>query len=100
MSEEPSFDERHALLTCCGRSAARHRILVVETHFFVRRRWRQRTSVLLREKHIENVMRDGRRVRSMNAVLQEHDAGNRRMIARGEEHEPAVVAQVLPTLRR
>ena len=31
----------------------------------------------------------------MDAVLQEHDAGHGRMIARREEHEPAVVAQVL-----
>ena len=35
---------------------------------------------------------------AVDAVLEEHDAGNLRVVARREEHEPAVVAQVLVVL--
>ena len=41
------------------------------------------------------MLRDRRGVRAVHAVLEEHDAGNLRVVARREEHEPAVVAQVL-----
>ena len=41
-----------------------------------------------------------RRVAAVHAVLEEHDAGDLRVVARREEHEPAVVAQVLVGLAR
>ena len=39
-------------------------------------------------------MGDARGVATVDAVLEKHDAGDRRLVARREEHEPAVVAQV------
>src|SRR5438094_703190 len=65
--------------------------------FEVRLGW-QRAPFLLRKERIENVMRDERRVRAVYAVLEEHDAGDLGIVARREEHEPAVVAQVLGRL--
>ena len=43
-------------------------------------------------------MRDRRGVGAVDAVLEEHHAGDLRVVARREEHEPAVVAQVLAAL--
>ena len=51
-------------------------------------------ALLLGEKRVQDVLRDGRRVRAMNAMLEEHHAGYLRIVARSEEDEPAVVAQL------
>src|SRR5207244_2764368 len=91
---EAAFEQR--FLLCRRRGFPRVWILVVQVE--VRRRRRQRTSFLLREERVEDVMRDRRGVRSVNAVLEKHDAGDLGLVARREEEEPAVVAQVLVAL--
>src|SRR5438874_1953849 len=70
-------------------------ILVVEAQLLVLRRRRQWFAVLLREERCEDVMRHRGGVRSVDAVLEEHDTGYFGVVARREEHEPAVVAQIL-----
>jgi hypothetical protein len=40
----------------------------------------QRLAVLLGEKHVEDVVRQDGRVRPVNPVLQEHHAGNLRIM--------------------
>src|SRR3954453_8693280 len=81
------------------RPSAGVRILVVESQLFVGRRGGQGLAVLGGEVRRKNVMRQRSRVRAVDAVFQEHDAGNLRVVARSEENEPAVVAQVLPVPR-
>jgi hypothetical protein len=56
---------------------------------------RQRPPFLLREERVEHVVRDRARRSAVNAVLEEHHAGDLGLVARREEHEPAVVAQIL-----
>ena len=63
-----------------------------------RRRW-QRSSVQLGEIGREDVVGDARGVAAVDAVLEEDDAGDGRVIAWREKHEPAMVAQV-PQLAR
>jgi len=45
-------------------------------------------------------MRDTGGVAAVNAVLEEHNAGDLRIVFRREEHEPAVVTQVAGGLIR
>src|SRR6185312_7233825 len=75
-------------------AAARVGILVIEAQVLVRRRRRQRLAVLLGEERRQDVMRDRGGVGAVDAVLEEDDAGNLRVVARREEDEPAVVAVV------
>src|SRR5207237_9907549 len=56
-------------------------------------------AVLLREIRRQDVMRHGGGVRTVEAVLEEDHSGNRRVVARREEDEPAVVAQILAAPR-
>src|SRR5262245_46110055 len=82
------------------RAAARVGILVVQPQVLVRRRRRQRLAVLLGEVGRQDVVRDRGGVGTVNAVFEEDDAGDRRIVARREEDEPAVVPQILPAARR
>ena len=56
---------------------------------------RQRPPFLLREVGLDHVLGDRRAEVAVLAVLGEDHAGDLRVVARREEHEPAVVAQVL-----
>ena len=55
---------------------------------------RQRLAVLLGEVGLHDVLRDRRRGRAVLVVLAENDAGDFGIVARREEDEPAVVAEV------
>ena len=64
-----------------------------------RRRQAAAAAFLLGEVGFDDVLGDRRGQIAVLAVLGEDDAGDLRVVARREEHEPAVVAQVLRCLR-
>ena len=88
----------------CGRQvggSTRHRSVSDGTGACpARRQHRQRPAFLLGEIGLDDVLGDRRGEEPCSPCSAKIDAGDLRVVARREEHEPAVVAQVLAALPR
>src|SRR5690348_2626175 len=85
------YSRRSNMGSVLAGGAASEPIAQIEAHLLTGRRRRQRPPFLLGEVGFENVLRHRGGVGAVDAVLEEHDAGDLRIVARREEREPAVI---------